>query len=511
MPFTPQRAPVRGFYCYGGVFPPTAGANTQGIDIAFVANPQQRLAPFIEKARGITNLFRIHMPQGQTEGNTYAATNWQVLQTAVRNYFINKQWPSWVKPIVYTGSRMPLVSGSPVQDATSQAAGPEGGSQPFTSSDVDWLIENCIGDFLSSGVYRLEVDAMTTLTELATLGALDAELTSRFGPQHPVGAEALPLNFGPSGLPSDNTIDSARITQRPFNFLERNYGRTFDPLNKWRFDPTTTEVHVWVDNAFSYWTTPTSSGGAGWTQEQAVARLDDFVARGMIVDLMGDVPAYVEDWWRSQYGPKALAPQPQKVKPAKYTTKLKAVNQVLRGCRESEIDSLTGELSEEASQALSLIEEITQEVQQDGWWFNREVNKILYPDPKDTTITVPGDMHNLRTLKYVGDSDRVIQRGEKLFDKASGSYQFSAPVHVLNFVRILDWDLLPEIFRIYVTRRATREMAGTVLGDGVSLRASMYNDAEAFSKLEDEELRQGRHNAFDNPNVSSIAFTREPL
>jgi hypothetical protein len=39
----------------------------------------------------------------------------------------------------------------------------------------------------------------------------------------------------------------------------------------------------------------------------------------------------------------------------------------------------------------------------------------------------------------------------------------------------------------------------------------MYNDAEAFSKLEDEELRQGRHNAFDNPNVSSIAFTREPL
>lgn len=294
MAWTPNRKPIYGIYCGGGNW----GDNVQGLEPLLLTTPKSSIFdPALALAEPVTNRFCYHMPQGWLEFNTYGVAVTQVLVPALTTYFeenlgvlASNGWDI----ILYTGTRMPKVAGVAVQDAASQATGPEDGTLiAIRPEDIDWYVESCIDLFGIYGAKQLWLDAYIEAQQYDNVDTIEQKLASLGWMPQTVGQEALPLEIGPSGLPSDNTIIPSLITKRPHLFLERNYGRTFDPNNVWEFDPATTEVHVVIDDEFSF-----------WTEEEGIERLNDFVRRGMIVSIFGGTTSWAYDWWVDQYTPK---------------------------------------------------------------------------------------------------------------------------------------------------------------------------------------------------------------
>lgn len=146
------------------------------------------------------------------------------------------------------------------------------------------------------------------------------------------------------------------------------------------------------------------------------------------------------------------------------TTKLEAVNQMFTGIGQAPVVSLDGANPEVAS-AISILETVNREVQGEGWHFNTEVNFPFMPDDEGD-INVPINVLQISDNKIssVQRYQTVIRDG-RLYDKISHSFKFPVGRPVLcDVVWLFDFEDLPQVFKDYITQRATRNFAGRMVG-----------------------------------------------
>ena len=146
------------------------------------------------------------------------------------------------------------------------------------------------------------------------------------------------------------------------------------------------------------------------------------------------------------------------------TTKLQAINQMLSGIGQAPVVSL--DISNpEIALAESILDAVNREVQGEGWHFNTEVN---YPFTADVNgqITVPVNVLQLSDNKYSNSQKyQTVLRDGKLYDKINHTYTFTAGSTVkCDVVWFFDFEDLPQVFKDYITQRATRVFAGRALG-----------------------------------------------
>ena len=145
---------------------------------------------------------------------------------------------------------------------------------------------------------------------------------------------------------------------------------------------------------------------------------------------------------------------------ATLTTQLEAVNSMLGHIGESPVNSLSNSttLPVSVSAALAALNEISKEVQSEGWHFNTETD-VKY-SPAGGSITITDDILQFDPIDTSLD---IVQRGATLFDRKNNTTTFTSDLTV-NQIRLLDWDSLPEVARRYITLKASRVFQGRIIG-----------------------------------------------
>jgi hypothetical protein len=146
------------------------------------------------------------------------------------------------------------------------------------------------------------------------------------------------------------------------------------------------------------------------------------------------------------------------------TTQLQAINKMLTAIGQAPVVSL--DISNpEISTALSILDSVNREVQGEGWHFNTEVKYPFTPN-SDDEIVIPDNVLQLSDNKYenVQQYQTVIRDG-KLYDKISHSFTswLVSPV-VCDVVWLFPFEDLAQVFKDYITQRAARVFAGSVVG-----------------------------------------------
>lgn len=181
------------------------------------------------------------------------------------------------------------------------------------------------------------------------------------------------------------------------------------------------------------------------------------------------------------------------------TTQLQAINQMLSGIGQAPVVSLDV-ANPEISIALDILEQVDREVQGEGWHFNTEV---AYPFTADTSgnITVGSNVLQISDNKYANNQKyQTVLRSGKLYDKIKHTYVFTANAVVkCDVIWKENFEDLPQVFKDYITQRATRVFAGRVMG---SQEMVTFN-------AQDEALLRANCIAYDTSSSDVNIFGQE--
>ena len=148
--------------------------------------------------------------------------------------------------------------------------------------------------------------------------------------------------------------------------------------------------------------------------------------------------------------------------------------------------------------ALAVLGTTLEEIESDGWWFNRETVEFV-PDSESGQIILPHDVLSFRP-STVG----AVARGRVLFNTATGSDVFTAPVRGV-LLRSVPFDNLPPQLRAYIGNTAVHQFQTTYDGDSTKSR-SLEGERERSRMLANaEETRQVAANLIlSNPRLQYI-------
>tara|TARA_R100001530_G_scaffold107938_3_gene75569 strand:- start:2037 stop:2675 length:639 start_codon:yes stop_codon:yes gene_type:complete len=173
------------------------------------------------------------------------------------------------------------------------------------------------------------------------------------------------------------------------------------------------------------------------------------------------------------------------------TTKLQAVNTLLSIIGEAPVNSLVPPLTGDTSLADSVLDEISKEIQGEGWSWNT----MLYDQiPLDTNghSSLPSNTLAIRFNPVSYPSQRFVLRGVKLFDRVRNTYDLRGSLGVAltgttqsdlvaEVVEELAWDDVPETGKRYIMIRSGRIFSN---------RAITSTSIEAYTQEDEENARQ---------------------
>ncbi len=186
------------------------------------------------------------------------------------------------------------------------------------------------------------------------------------------------------------------------------------------------------------------------------------------------------------------------------TTQLESINTMLSMIGEAPVNSITGTLPLDATIAINVLTETSREVQSCGWFFNTEHKVTL---AKDTDNKIPLGTNVMRAdidaNRYSRASLDVVKRGNWLYDKVDHTYVFDDSLEA-SIVYYLEFDVLPENVKRYITIRAGRIFADRVVGAKDLHGYTAVDEANALAIIKQEETDTADYNVFDHPDIGSI-------
>ena len=172
------------------------------------------------------------------------------------------------------------------------------------------------------------------------------------------------------------------------------------------------------------------------------------------------------------------------------TSFLDAVNRVLQMLGEAPVNSLQGQFGL-ATQAEDSLTDVSRTIQTEGWSFNTDLEKTLERNSSNE-IELSSNVSRVvvDNLEYP-DID-VVQRGDKLYDRRNNRYTFDEDL-IVDMTTILEWDLLPEHARQYITIKAGRQLQEAIIGSSDLTKLNLTQELEARSAFLEEETSKTEH------------------
>jgi hypothetical protein len=160
-------------------------------------------------------------------------------------------------------------------------------------------------------------------------------------------------------------------------------------------------------------------------------------------------------------------------------TTLDAINQMLACIGEAPVTSITAG-NPEIDMAVLTLNQVTTEVQQERWRFNREDGYPIVPDTNGNLL-VPSNVIYITQDQRL-NPDRLydlVERQGKLYDRVGHTFVFDRTVKV-NVVWAFPFDELPIPFQTYITARASRLFA---------LRSQGSQEIVQLTAIDEDRLR----------------------
>lgn len=188
-------------------------------------------------------------------------------------------------------------------------------------------------------------------------------------------------------------------------------------------------------------------------------------------------------------------------------TELEAVNILLTTIGEAPVNSLTGNVVTDVTVAQQVLNEVSREVQSDGWHFNTELGVKLTPNVNEE-IVVPPDIARIDAKYY----DITIREG-KLFNLLDRTYKFKNDIEV-DIVYFQDFSVLPDQAKRYITVRASRIYSDRMINSETIHQMTLRDEQRALISLKQHEGDVGDYNMMDNYSVARVlnrGFSRRIL
>tara|TARA_B110000196_G_C21036039_1_gene609987 strand:- start:502 stop:1089 length:588 start_codon:yes stop_codon:yes gene_type:complete len=180
------------------------------------------------------------------------------------------------------------------------------------------------------------------------------------------------------------------------------------------------------------------------------------------------------------------------------TTELEAVNTILSTIGEAPLSSLTGSLPVDGTTAKNILNEISREVQSAGWHYNTQYKVDLTRDA-DNKVPIGTDVVRVELNdKYDKSSYDVVQRGSYLYNLAKNTNIFTQDFTENTLVYLLEFEILPEQARRYITIRSARVFHDRTLGANTIHKFSSEDEARSLAVMRQAETATGDNTIFDS-------------
>lgn len=186
-------------------------------------------------------------------------------------------------------------------------------------------------------------------------------------------------------------------------------------------------------------------------------------------------------------------------------TELEAVNMMLAGIGETPVSVVPSSGVSDAVEAQAELHRVNRETQGMALKFNTDYKVQLSPDG-DSKINIPTNA--LRVVSYYrGMNYDYVVRGRYLYDRYNQQYTFSTYV-LLNITYFLEWSLLPEHVRHYVSVRASRKFQANAVGSQVLHGFTERDEALARADLMRWEMIKKSDTILESSGPFSIVNRR---
>lgn len=186
---------------------------------------------------------------------------------------------------------------------------------------------------------------------------------------------------------------------------------------------------------------------------------------------------------------------------ATLTTKLNAVNTMLGYIAEAPVNSIADSTAIPPSAAIAkgVLDEVSREVQQEGWHFNTARDYTLTANASDKFV-LPD---NVLQVDAEDNTYDLVQRGTVLFDRKNYTDVFSEDTLKVSITFLLEYEELPEQARRYISLKAARMFANRLVGSR-EIESLIYRDEiQAKAAMEEAEGNNSDRTIFDNYDTAT--------
>lgn len=183
------------------------------------------------------------------------------------------------------------------------------------------------------------------------------------------------------------------------------------------------------------------------------------------------------------------------------TSTLEAVNQMLFAIGEAPVNAVEDTGLVDTSVALRTLQNVSREVQKDGWHWNTEEGYVLATSDEGF-LWLPPNTLKVDTTGVDAGLD-LVQRGNRLYDRVNHTYVFTKSVTV-DMVVLLDFEECPEAARNYITLKAARRFQQNMVGSVELSGFQQQDELRALVALQNAEAESADYNMMNNSDVARV-------
>lgn len=195
-------------------------------------------------------------------------------------------------------------------------------------------------------------------------------------------------------------------------------------------------------------------------------------------------------------------------------TRLDAINYVLSCIGLAPVDS-EDDYNLDVAQAGGMVDKVSRTIQNNkgrGYWFNREANHKLSPDPVTGNVLIPNNTLAVYRFDNFNRPAKIATRGRALYDTATYGFDMRGLVNSDGFVHLmlvtqLEYGDLPQTAKDAIAAQAGMMFARSNEMDMNRIKVLASEAEEAMWGLECEETTQSQANAFkDSRSMAQFSF-----
>ena len=150
----------------------------------------------------------------------------------------------------------------------------------------------------------------------------------------------------------------------------------------------------------------------------------------------------------------------------------------------------------------NLLMEVTKDVQNEGWHFNKEDNVEIKPDDNGEFL-IPNDYLRFDVHGGLYDRNRdVVKKNGKLYDNVHHTSTFTGPLY-FDITYLRDFEDIPSAIQRYIIARASVRAATQLVSNSDLVQLLQLEEAKTLATAHEYDCEQGDHSFFGFPSETN--------